>query len=75
MRNMLEVNEHWEQKRFCTAYELAAQFHPGDLQIEQVDPQIRALVETVTKTPRYIDSREERIAKLRKQTGIITGSD
>jgi hypothetical protein len=75
LQNLLETNEHWEQKRFCEAYRLASEYHPGDLQIEQVDPQVRLLVETIAERSQYINPREERIAKLRKQADTITGSD
>jgi len=47
LRNMLEKNENWEQKRFCKAYELAAELHKNNLQIENVHPDILKLAEGI----------------------------
>ena len=46
--DMKQENENWEQKRWCKAYDLAAEVYPNLLQIE-VAPQVGKLADNVAK--------------------------
>jgi len=73
LRNMLEKDENWEQKRFCRSYELAAEAFETDPQIEQMPNEVKQLVGGIFQN--YIDPREKRITQLRAQGAIIQNED
>ena len=68
LRNMLEKDENWEEKRFCNAYELAAETYQNNPQIEDMSDMVKQLSGKVLKSMTKPDNREQRIAELREQS-------
>ena len=49
LRNMLEKDENWEQKRFCEAYELEAEANQNHPQIEDMSENVKTLAQGLLK--------------------------
>ena len=49
LRNMLEKDENWEQKRFCEAYELEAEANQSYPQIEDMPEKVKTLAQGMLK--------------------------